>query len=418
MDNSNDIFEPNHLNSENIIQEDYYGNESDSSVASSSSSSSTISATSTTNNNAAISWVELQRFDDIALADAYVIASATRDSTKPVCIYYNKLEVSKHKMLQQTRLCRSDACKKSEVVCTFKYKYQKCETCKEATVWSAGEHPVEQVVGESRRGIDERVKAVIDDIITKSVREIRPIDIFIHLNLVKTKYTDMKGLIQPTLPQIQSYLKIYRITTLGVGVNTTAELKTKIKANMYHPNIPDEQGFYFGYEMDGEGEPIIDANNFRIGFTSKKLLSYFNINSFPIYHIDNTYSINKNRYPLLAFGRTDFKSFNKQIKFVYTGYELYTVCKFLDICFDKLINQFSCQPKEFCFYRPPTFDMIVKANRILEIEPNPFTSGGINVYYITSKSKAGYQYQLSVQDHQAYPGFKFVWCNCIGIVKT
>ncbi len=37
MDNSNDIFEPNHLNSENIIQEDYYGNESDSSVASSSS---------------------------------------------------------------------------------------------------------------------------------------------------------------------------------------------------------------------------------------------------------------------------------------------------------------------------------------------------------------------------------------------
>jgi hypothetical protein len=44
---------------------------------------------------------------------------------------------------------------------------------------------------------------------------------------------------------------MYRITTLGVGVHTTAELKTKIKANMYHPNIPDGQGFYFGYEMDG-----------------------------------------------------------------------------------------------------------------------------------------------------------------------
>jgi len=61
-------------------------------------------------------------------------------------------------MLQQTRLCRSDDCKKSEVVCTFKYKYQKWKTCKEANVWSAGEHPVEQVAGESRRGIDERVK--------------------------------------------------------------------------------------------------------------------------------------------------------------------------------------------------------------------------------------------------------------------
>ena len=62
--------------------------------------------------------------------------------------------------------------------------------------------------------------------------------------------------------------------------------------------------------------------------------------------------------------------------------------------------------------------MILKENRILEIEPNPFTRGGINVFYIISKSKAGYQYQLRVDDHQAYPGFKFVWCNCIGIVKT
>ena len=28
--------------------------------------------------------------------------------------------------------------------------------------------------------------------------------------------------------------------------------------------------------------------------------------SFPLYHIDNTYSVNKYRYPLLAFGRSDY----------------------------------------------------------------------------------------------------------------
>ena len=69
---------------------------------------------------------------------------------------------------------------------------------------------------------------------------------------------------------------------------------------MYHPNISEEKGFYFGYDVDAAGEPIVEANNFRIAFTSKKLLSYFHVASFPIYHIDNTYSVNKYRYPLLA----------------------------------------------------------------------------------------------------------------------
>ena len=43
--------------------------------------------------------------------------------------------------------------------------------------------------------------------------------------------------------------------------------------------------------------------------------------------------------------------FNKQINFVYTGYGLHRVIKFFGIVFDKIINQYSCQPKEFCYYR-------------------------------------------------------------------
>ena len=85
---SYDIFEPNHLNSQNIIQENYY--ESDCSEASASSTaSSTSSVTSTKSNNASIPWVLLEKFEDLALADAFVLASSTRDSTKPVCIYFN-----------------------------------------------------------------------------------------------------------------------------------------------------------------------------------------------------------------------------------------------------------------------------------------------------------------------------------------
>ena len=60
--------------------------------------------------------------------------------------------------------------------------------------------------------------------------------------------------------------------------------------------------------------------------------------------------------PGIATTNSCIESFNKKIKFVYTGYELYTIIKFLDICFDKVINQYSCQPKEFCCYRPLTFE--------------------------------------------------------------
>ena len=74
-----------------------------------------------------------------------------------------------------------------------------------------------------------------------------------HLNLANTKENEMKGLIQLTLSQIQSYLKVSRVSTLGEGVNNTTEPKDKIKANMYHPNIKDDEGFYFGYETDVYG---------------------------------------------------------------------------------------------------------------------------------------------------------------------
>ena len=55
----------------------------------------------------------------------------------------------------------------------------------------------------------------------------------------------MKGLDQPTLLQLQSYLKTYRVLTLGSGVNTTEEIIQKIKANMYYPGIDENKGFFW-----------------------------------------------------------------------------------------------------------------------------------------------------------------------------
>ena len=73
-----------------------------------------------------VPWVETQTFTDLDLANEYVKDTTTRDTTKPVCVYNKKSKGSKHKMIQQTRLCRSSGCKKSVKPCKFKIKYQKC----------------------------------------------------------------------------------------------------------------------------------------------------------------------------------------------------------------------------------------------------------------------------------------------------
>ena len=86
----NDIFEPNHLNSENIIVESYYDMDSDASNASSSASStSSVSSVSSQKSNAStqsqrksIPWVETHSFKELGVADAYVSElTSTRDST-------------------------------------------------------------------------------------------------------------------------------------------------------------------------------------------------------------------------------------------------------------------------------------------------------------------------------------------------
>ena len=100
------------------------------------------------------------------------------------------------------------------------------------------------------------------------------------------------------------------------------------------------------------------------------------------------------------------ESFNKQIKSVYTNYELYTVHQFLLIVMQKLINQFSYQPKEFCFFRAPHFDVIKKANEICN-DDSCFIQNSSNTFWYKSR------YILQVEDSLKYAGFKLISCSCI-----
>ena len=88
MDYNNEIFEPRHINTPNIIYENYYEHDSDASNSSASSSSSQQSNSSQLSNSSqskrkTIPWVEVQRYTDLNLAENYVDKfTSTRDTTK------------------------------------------------------------------------------------------------------------------------------------------------------------------------------------------------------------------------------------------------------------------------------------------------------------------------------------------------
>ena len=103
------------------------------------------------------------------------------------------------------------------------------------------------------------------------------------------------------------------------------------------------------------------------------------------------------------------ESFNKIVKDVYTKGQVKIVLNFLLVVMQKIINQYSYQPKDFCLYREPDYDTIKEANLICD-GPIPFLEvgqAGQGLYSFDNN------YSLGVQDNVTYPGFKFIYCSCL-----
>jgi hypothetical protein len=104
------------------------------------------------------------------------------------------------------------------------------------------------------------------------------------------------------------------------------------------------------------------------------------------------------------------ESFNKEIKSVYTKGSILNVYSFLLIVLQRIINQYSFQPKPFKWYREPDFDVIDKANQLVR-EQFHFVQCGQDVYTYSDNEKAN-KYIVGIQDNVTYPGYKFVYCQC------
>ena len=97
----------------------------------------------------------------------------------------------------------------------------------------------------------------------------------------------------------------------------------------------------------------------------------------------------------VACTNNPIESYNKQIKSVYTNYEVYSVYQFLLIIMHRLINQSFYQPKQLKFYREPSRDMINEANIIANDESSFLQQSNDSFWYKNL-------YVLHVQNNLSY----------------
>ncbi len=85
-----------------------------------------------------------------------------------------------------------------------------------------------------------------------------------------------------------------------------------VKLHLYSDELEDDDYFFFNVNNDLRGKPIIckgsDSQHFRLLFSSKRLLQ--NVEHVGVFHVDGTYKITIQDFPLVVFGVTECISSN------------------------------------------------------------------------------------------------------------
>ena len=120
----------------------------------------------------------------------------------------------------------------------------------------------------------------------------------------------------PTLRQVQDYINNRR---KKIGDNNIPELKSFLDSIQYNTETLDNELFPFGIDL-GTGS---DESHFHLGFTSLKLLKNCEkvTKDNGIFHLDATYKIIKNSFPLIVLGVTDIKRQFFPICFMFSSHE-------------------------------------------------------------------------------------------------
>jgi hypothetical protein len=256
--------------------------------------------------------------DIVTLKMPYNVVRTSHNKTN--CRFNTKL---KHKYKIETRECKGHeediGGDVKRLHCPVEYKVEFCEECDEFRIQQANEHSIqcEDLIEDDLIhpeaeiiGIHPRVKIIINELISKNVQYLLPAQAHIYLNQESIRKSEMKGLPMPTKDQVAYYIRNYR-TTNTTQSNKISDVKELIKE--FKISTDENRGFFFGYDNDESNEPIIlngesPNNPFRLAMTSRKMLSIIPslLVSTCVYHLDCTYKLTKNRFPLLVFGVSDY----------------------------------------------------------------------------------------------------------------
>ena len=92
----------------------------------------------------------------------------------------------------------------------------------------------------------------------------------------------------------------------------------KVLANQYHSFIDEDKPFFFNVSQLALGDGS-DSNHLNIMVTSRSLMA--NCEHDGVFHIDGTYKLTKNRFPMLVFGITSIRGEFHPIAYNITSHE-------------------------------------------------------------------------------------------------
>ena len=256
-----------------------------------------------------LEWTKIRVFTKATDLETFLRIDSHRNISKSGAqtLLCNECEnVISHNMLLIYRYCSSVKCHTVPGdKCPFRYRIHKCASTEAYHVYETTARHLDRDVDleDKQYGIHSLVKEEIDNFFSQRIR--KAMDICITLTTNQVKNGQYQGISIPNTYQISRQLAKIKNpeddNEYDRVINQINNLVFK-PDQFYEPN----QAFIFGPKL-GDGS---DRSHFIFNFTSFRLLETISINNLSVtdknvFHVDSTYKITKQRYPLVVIGRSD-----------------------------------------------------------------------------------------------------------------
>ena len=260
------------------------------------------------------------KLEDFIFYDKYKTICTHTEDHRTCNVHEN---VNDHKMLVKAFKCASVNCLREEDdSCAFQYQERLCHQTKHAYLYSISHHSnqyidIPYINKEFRYGMGAIYKNEILRLLNDN-HSIKPSKILQILTKKKIDGHFELDVPLPSLPQVQGIKRRFIQKTDGYGQEWEL-VENLINSNQYSEELDPNKAFVFGSTLaDGS-----DDDHLRICMTSKALLRH--LDSFPehhrVFHVDGTYKLIKNRFPLIVFGRSDLQGQFHLIAICITSHE-------------------------------------------------------------------------------------------------